>query len=112
MMDCRKRCGCRNKYSWRAERSCRAPERNMRMGAADFWERLKPADGAEQKGQEGPVGTWIARLKKGLAAIAAAKSLQQIGREEEPKEGIAEDVGACASLECREEPLGGRRHRA
>jgi len=57
----------------------------MRMGAADFWERLKPADGAEQKGQEGPVGTWIARLKKGLAAIAAAKSLQQFGREEETK---------------------------
>jgi len=55
------------------------------MGAAAFWERLKPADGREQKGQEGPVGAWIAQLKKGLAAIAAAKSSQQLGREEETK---------------------------
>jgi len=55
------------------------------MGAAAFWERLKPADGREQKGQEGPVGAWIAQLKKGLAAIATAKSSQQFGREEETK---------------------------
>jgi hypothetical protein len=52
------------------------------MRAAAFWERLKPADGAELKG---PVGAWIAQLKKGLAAIAAAKSSQQFGREEEMK---------------------------
>jgi hypothetical protein len=50
------------------------------MGAAAFWERWKPADGAELKG---PVGAWIEQLKKGLAAIAAAKSSQQFGREEE-----------------------------
>ena len=43
------------------------------MGAATFWERLKPANRAEQKGQMGPVGAWIELLKKGLAAIAAAR---------------------------------------
>ena len=59
--------------------------RNTRMGAAAFWERLKPAGGAEQKEQERQVGTWIVQLKKGLAAIAAAKSSQQFGREEETK---------------------------
>ena len=53
------------------------------MGVAGFWERLKPADGADLKGQEGPVGAWITQLKKGLAAIATAKSSQQFGREEE-----------------------------
>ena len=50
------------------------------MRAAAFWERLKPEDGAAMKG---PVGAWLAQLKKGLAAIAAAKSAQQFGREEE-----------------------------
>jgi hypothetical protein len=53
------------------------------MGIAAFWERWKPADGAELKEREGLVRAWIARLKKGLAAIAAAKSSQQFGREEE-----------------------------
>ncbi|HEV1993496.1 MAG TPA: hypothetical protein VGR03_04115 [Candidatus Acidoferrum sp.] len=53
------------------------------MGAAAFWERWKPADGTYLKEHEGPVGTWIAQLKKGLAAIAAAKISQQYGREEE-----------------------------
>ena len=53
------------------------------MGVAGFWERLKPADGADLKGQEGPVGAWTAQLKKALAAIATAKSSQQFGREEE-----------------------------
>jgi hypothetical protein len=53
------------------------------MGVAAFWERLKPTEGADLKGREGPVGTWIAQLKKGLAAIAAAKSSQHFGREEE-----------------------------
>jgi len=53
------------------------------MGVAAFWERLKPADGTDLKGREGAVGAWIAQLKKGLAAIAEAKSSQQFGREEE-----------------------------
>ncbi len=55
------------------------------MQTAAFWEKRKPADGAEQKKRELPAGTWIAQLKKGLAAIAAAKSSQQFGREEEMK---------------------------
>jgi hypothetical protein len=55
------------------------------MGPAAFWERLKPADGTEMKEPERPVGAWIAQLKKGLAAIAIAKSSQQFGREEEMK---------------------------
>jgi len=50
------------------------------MGAPAFWEKWKSADGAELKG---PLGAWIAQLKKGLAAIALAKSSQQFGREEE-----------------------------
>ena len=50
------------------------------MGVAAFWERFKPAYGAELKGT---VGAWIAQLKRGLAAIAAAKTSQQFGREEE-----------------------------
>jgi len=82
-MDCRKRCDCRNKRSWGAGRSCWASGRDTSMGVAAFWERLKPTDGADLKGREGPVGAWIAQLKKGLAAIAAAKSSQQFGREEE-----------------------------
>ncbi len=53
------------------------------MRAAALWERLKPADGAAQQKPEWPVGAWIAQLKKGLATIAAAKSSQQFGREEE-----------------------------
>ena len=53
------------------------------MRPSAFWERLKPADGAAQQKREWPVGAWIAQLKKGLAAIAAAKSSQQFGREEE-----------------------------
>jgi hypothetical protein len=53
------------------------------MGIAAFWERWKLADGAESKEREGSAGAWVAKLKKGLAAIAAAKSSQQFGREEE-----------------------------
>jgi len=53
------------------------------MGAAAFWEKLKPAHGEDLKEHGGPIEAWIAQLKKGLAAIAAAKSSQQFGREEE-----------------------------
>ena len=55
------------------------------MWTAAFWERWKPAGRGEVKEQEGLAGAWIAQLKKGLAAIAAAKSSQQFGREEEKK---------------------------
>jgi hypothetical protein len=53
------------------------------MGAAAFGEKLKPAHGEDLKEHGGPIEAWIAQLKKGLAAIAAAKSSQQFGREEE-----------------------------
>jgi hypothetical protein len=52
------------------------------MGAAAFWEKLKPAHGEDLKENGGPIEAWIAQMKKGLAAIAAAKS-SQFGREEE-----------------------------
>ena len=50
------------------------------MAVAALWERFKPAVGADLKRA---LRGWIAELKKGLAAIAAAKSSQQFGREEE-----------------------------
>ncbi len=53
------------------------------MWGTGSWEKLKPADGAEMREPERPVGAWIAQLKQGLAAIAVAKSWQQFGREEE-----------------------------
>ena len=58
---------------------------DTQMGAAAFWKKLKPAEGAELKEKEGPFAACIAQLKKGLAAIAIAKSSQQFGREEEMK---------------------------
>ncbi len=51
------------------------------MAATASWE--KPADGEEPKEPKAPIVAWIAQLKKGLAAIASAKSSQQFGREEE-----------------------------
>jgi hypothetical protein len=56
------------------------------MSAAEFWRKVKPGDGAELKEKEEPATAWIAQLKKGLAAIAIAKSSQQFGREEETKQ--------------------------
>ena len=56
------------------------------MGAAAFWQRVKQAAGMDLKERERPVTAWIAQLKKGLAAIAMAKSSQQFGREEETKQ--------------------------
>src|SRR5947208_39907 len=70
MMDCPKRCGCRNKRSWGTGRSCSASGRDTPMGVAALWGRLKPTDGADLKGREGPVGAWIARLKKGRVAVS------------------------------------------
>ena len=53
------------------------------MGAAAFWEKWKPGHREDLKEHDGPIEAWIAQLKKGLAAIATAKSSQQFGREEE-----------------------------
>ena len=56
------------------------------MGAAALWKRVKQAAGTDLKERERLVTAWIAQLKKGLAAIAMAKSSQQFGREEETKQ--------------------------
>jgi hypothetical protein len=53
------------------------------MRAAAFWEKLKLVRGEDLKEHGGRIEAWIAQLKKGLAAIAAAKSSQQFGGEEE-----------------------------
>jgi len=55
------------------------------MGASAFWKRVRHAAETDLKEREKLVTTWIALLKKGLAAIAMAKSSQQFGREEETK---------------------------
>jgi hypothetical protein len=53
------------------------------LGATALWEKLKPAVRTEWK----QTGVWLAagmaRLKCAVAEIAATKSSQQIGREEE-----------------------------
>jgi hypothetical protein len=55
------------------------------MEAAAFWKRVKHAAETDRKERERVVTAWIAQLKKGLTAIAMAKSSQQFGREEETK---------------------------
>jgi hypothetical protein len=55
------------------------------MGTAAFWKRVKQAAGTDLKERETLVTAWVAQVKKGLAAIAMAKSSQQFGREEEMK---------------------------
>jgi len=55
------------------------------MGATALWKRVKRAPETDLKERERLVTAWIAQLKKGLAAIAVAKSSQQFGREEETK---------------------------
>jgi hypothetical protein len=53
------------------------------MGAAAFLEKVKPVVRAEMESQEKWFAAWIARLKAWVAEIAATKSSQQFGREEE-----------------------------
>jgi hypothetical protein len=53
------------------------------MGAAAFWEKVKPAVRAGMEEQGKWFAAWIVRLRAGVAEIAAAKSSQQFGREEE-----------------------------
>jgi len=66
--------------------ACIAPRRGThKMEAAAFWKRVKHAAETDRKERERVVTAWIAQLKKGLTAIAMAKSSQQFGREEETK---------------------------
>jgi hypothetical protein len=53
------------------------------VGATALWEKLKPAVPMELKQSENWFAAGIARLKAAVAEIAAAKSSQQFGREEE-----------------------------
>lgn len=53
----------------------------MRVEA--FWEKAKPAVHAETHERAGRFAVWIACLKTTIAEVAAAKSSQQFGREEE-----------------------------
>jgi len=53
------------------------------MGAAAFWEKVKPVVRAEMESQEKWFVAWIVRLRTGVAEIAATKSSQQFGREKE-----------------------------
>jgi hypothetical protein len=53
------------------------------VGATALWEKLKPAVRTEWKQTEVWFAAGIARLKGAVAEIAATKSSQQFGREEE-----------------------------
>ena len=53
------------------------------VGATALWEKLKPAVRTEWKQTENWFAAGIARLKGAVAEIAATKSSQQFGREEE-----------------------------
>ncbi len=55
------------------------------MGARVIWKKINRAVRAEMKEQEKWVAACFARLKAGVAEIAAARSFQQFGREEENK---------------------------
>lgn len=53
------------------------------MAAISFWQKLRPALRAETGALKKWFAAWIMRVKKGIAEVAAAKSSQQFGREEE-----------------------------
>ena len=53
--------------------------------AAAFWRRIKSAARAGMELQEGWFARLIARLKAAVVEIAAVRSSQQFGREEEKK---------------------------
>jgi len=53
------------------------------MRAAAFWEKIRAAARAGMEGREGWFAVSVARLKAAVVEIAAVKSSQQFGREEE-----------------------------
>jgi hypothetical protein len=53
------------------------------MGATAFWEKLRPMIRNEALEQENWFAEWTARVKTVVAEIAATKSSQRLGREEE-----------------------------
>jgi hypothetical protein len=58
-------------------------ERNGMMSAIAFWERVKTTVRGKEKTGSRLWRALLRPLKAGIAEIAAAKSLQQFGREEE-----------------------------
>jgi hypothetical protein len=59
------------------------PEMDGAMGATTLWKKIKPAVRAEMEQQEVWFAAWADRLKAGIAEVAATKSSQRFGREEE-----------------------------
>jgi len=59
------------------------PEQDTSMSRAVFWKKTKTAVRAEMEQQQERLRELVARLKTHAAEIAAAKSSQQFGREEE-----------------------------
>jgi hypothetical protein len=59
------------------------PEQDTSMSATAFWMKTKTAVRAEVEQQKEWLAVLAARLKTLAAEIAAAKSSQQFGREEE-----------------------------
>jgi len=53
------------------------------MGATAIWEKIRPMVRNEVKGQQNWFADWTARVKTAVAEIAATKSSQRFGREEE-----------------------------
>jgi hypothetical protein len=53
------------------------------MGAPAFWEKIRPMVRNEVHEQRDWFSEWTARVKTAVADIAATKSSQRLGREEE-----------------------------
>ena len=53
------------------------------MGMAEFWQKPKSPVRPQTKKQPGWFAAWLGDLKQQIAEIAASKSSQQFGREEE-----------------------------
>jgi hypothetical protein len=64
-------------------RAGRVPEQDTSMSATAFWMKTKTTVRVEMEQQKEWLAELVARLKTGAAEIAAAKSSQQFGREEE-----------------------------
>jgi hypothetical protein len=79
MMDCRKRCACRN--STGAGDGRRIGE--IEMGATALWERMKTAIRDEENVRWNFWTMLLRQMKAGIAEIATAKISQHFGREEE-----------------------------
>jgi hypothetical protein len=53
------------------------------MGATAFWEKIRPVVRDEVKEQRNWFAEWMTGVKTAVAEIAATKSSQRLGREEE-----------------------------